>query len=160
MCRSERDKARKQTVGESQRVVESLPVVSDCVFCGTFFWYEEGSDAFIFYFCAYFRSNHQKSTPSCYVPGTCVELAYCRRASAASTAQRSATSPAQGSKARVRTYVPIRARQRKQADRVGESHVMSSIHIYISLCSQNEGHRNLPGPVSYTHLTLPTTPYV
>ena len=41
----------------------------------------------------------------------------------------------------IRTHVPIRARQRqrKQADRVGECHIMSSIPgIHISLCSQHE----------------------
>ena len=69
-----------------------------------------------------------------------------------STAQRNQPSTKQQTK-----YVPIRARQRKLADRAGENQNVAE-RVYSPLRFQNEEIKNIPGlkPVSYTHLTLPT----
>ena len=78
----------------------------------------------------------------------------CRPESTASTAQHST---AQHRAIRVR-HVPIRARQGKQADRVGDSqHVVE--HFYSSLWSQNEQiNPNLPGWQTKKHLPMPIQP--
>ena len=75
------------------------------------------------------------------------ERAYCRRATTAYTAH----SKAQSALHKAPKYVPTIARQRKQADRVGESqHVVE--HLYSSLRSQNERrNRNLPGQIYSNH---------
>ena len=71
--------------------------------------------------------------------------ACCRRASSANTAQHNTSQLNPPCTKQQSKYAPIRARQRKQADRVGESQRLVE-HLYSSPCSQNEPrNRTLPG---------------
>ena len=46
-----------------------------------------------------------------------------------------------------------------QDERV-EDHLEKAMANYEELCQVEKDHREMMDPVSYTHLTLPTTPYV
>ena len=81
-------------------------------------------------------ASAQITTKKKHPAATHVELACCRQ-STASTGTAPSDQPCTRAKHAVSTYVPIRARQRKQAERVGESHPALEC-IYSSLRSQNE----------------------